>query len=173
MSVIVFDVKSAEPFKEVRDIINEHLPSGLPHIYSTAKIDKAHIFADIVPLLNANEAIAIDEEDDPKEVAAFFNSIGATQCWYGNGITLIPINEEFHQSMQEAAPMRDSTGPFSKIYTWSVHREEALRKYIVEDKVDAVIVGLDGFFTEPVTNALKIIRNCEDVQLADRNTRLF
>ncbi|MCW3108493.1 MAG: hypothetical protein JWQ09_2999, partial [Segetibacter sp.] len=99
--------------------------------------------------------------------------IGATQCWYGNGITLIPLNEQFHVSMQQAAPIRDSTGPFSKIYTWSVHRKKALHKYIMEDQVDGVIVGLNSVLTRPVSNALKIISGNTDIQLAGRNSRLF
>lgn len=173
LAVIIFDIKSAEPIAGVRDIINTHLPAGLPHIYSTAKLDKAPIFTAIVPLLTENEGIAIDEEDDPIKVAEFFREIGATQCWYGNGITLIPLNTEFHISMQEAAPIRDTTGPFSKIYTWSVHRKKALHKYIIEDKVDAVIVGLNNILTRPVSNALKIIEASNEVQLADRSSRLF
>jgi hypothetical protein len=75
--------------------------------------------------------------------------------------------------MQQAAPIRDNTGPFSKIYTWSVHRTNALRKYIEEDKVDGVIVGLNSVFSRPVSNALKIIRDNKEVQLADRNSKLF
>jgi len=173
LALIIFDIKCAEPIGGLREIINEHLPSGLPHIYSTAKINKAHIFSDIVPLLKANEGIAVDEEDDPKKVAAFFRHIGANQCWYANGITLIPLNDPFHASMRQAAHLRDSSRHFSKIYTWSVHRKEALRKYILEDKVDGVIVGLNGIFTKPVKNAMDIINASNDVQLADRNTPLF
>jgi hypothetical protein len=173
LAVIVFDIKSAEPITGLRDIINNHLPPGLPHIYSVANLDKAHIFAEIVPLLTSLEAIAVDEEDDPTEVAAFFKKIGALQCWYGNGITLVPLDGQFHDSMQHAARLRNSAAPFSKIYTWSIHRKESLRKYIVEDKVDGVIVGLNGFFTRPVSNALKIIRANEEVQLADRSSPLF
>lgn len=173
LSVIVFDTKTAEPFAGVREIINQYLPAGLCHIYSMAKIEKAHIFAEIVPLLTAYEGIAVDEEDDPKEVADFFKSIGATQCWYGNGMTLIPLNSQFHVSMQEAAPIRDTTGPFSKIYTWSVHRKEAIRKYIEEDKVDAVIVGLNNLLTSPVTNAFEVLSANQEIKLAGRNTPLF
>jgi hypothetical protein len=173
LSVIVFDVKTAGLFKGVRDIINSTLPPDLPRIYSTAKIEMAHIFAEVVPLLEPHEGIAVDEEDNPAEVAAFFRKIGATQCWYGNGITLIPLNEEFHECMQQAAPIRDTTGPFSKIYTWSVHRTKALRKYIEEDKVDGIIVGLNGILSRPVSNALKIIRDSKEVQLADRRSKLF
>lgn len=172
-SLIVFDIKSAEPIKELRDIINDHLPKGLSRLYSTATIDKAHIFSDIVSLLHRNEVIAIDEEDDPKEVAAFFQKIGATQCWYGNGITLIPLDGQFHDSMQEAAGMRDSSGPFAKVYTWSIHHRKAMYKYICEDKVDGMLVGLNGILTRPVSKALKIICATNEVQLADRNTRLF
>lgn len=173
MSVIIFDIKTPEPFAGVRETINKLLPPDLSRIYSTATISRAHIFKDIVSLLTPVEGIAIDEEDDPKKVEAFFNSIGARQSWYGNGITLIPINEQFHTSMQEAAPIRDSTGPFSKIYTWSVHRKEALRKYIEEDKVDGVIVGLNGILTSPVTNALSIIKANNEIQLANRNSPLY
>jgi hypothetical protein len=82
--LIVFDVKTPMPFRGVRDIINSILPPDLPRIYSTARIDHAHIFAEIIPLLTPNEGIAIDEEDDTAAVAAFFKKIGATQCWYGN-----------------------------------------------------------------------------------------
>lgn len=173
LSVIIFDTKTAEPFAGVRDLINQHLPAGLSHLYSMAKIKTAHIFAEIVPMLTPYEGIAVDEEDDPKEVAEFFKTIGATQCWYGNGMTLIPLNEPFHVSMQQARPIRDSFGPFSKIYTWSVHRKEAIRKYIEEDKVDAVIVGLNNFLTSPVTNAFEIINTNKDIKLAGRNTPLF
>lgn len=173
LAIIIFDVKSTVPFAAVREIINSHLPAGLPHVYSTAKLEAAKIFLEIVPLLTPFEGIAVDEEDDPKKVAAFFQSIGATQCCYGNGITLIPLNSPFHVSMQRAAPIRDSTGPFSKIYTWSVHRKSALRKYIEEDKVDGVIVGLNGIFTSPVTNAFEIINASKEVELAKRDDRLF
>lgn len=174
LSIIIFDVKSAEPFVEVRELINELLPSSLPRIYSTAKIEDAHIFSAIVPLLQSHEGIAIDEEDDPKKVAAFFRTIGANQCWYGNGITLmIPINAPFHEAMQKAAPIRDTIGPFSKIYTWTVHRTSALRKYINEDKVDGIMVELNGFFTRPVTRAHKIIRKNKEIKLAERTSPLF
>ena len=173
LAVIIFDIKSAEPIKDIRELINLYLPTDLPHIYSTASLEKAHILAEIVPLLQQHEGIAIDEEDDPTEVAAYFEKIGAKQCWYGNGITLIPINDSFHEAMQQAAPIRDTTGPFSKIYTWSVHRKEALRKYILEDKVDGVIVGLNSLLTRPVSSALKIINQSEEVKLATRTTPLF
>lgn len=173
LSIIVFDIKTPQSIKGLRDIINDTLPPGLPHVYSTAKLAKAHIFTEITPLLTTNEVIAIDEEDDPLEVAAFFKKIGATQCWYANGITLIPINDQFHSSMQRAAPLRDSKDPFSKTYTWSVHRKAALRKYIEQDKVDAVIVGLNNILTRPVSNALDIIYNNPKIQLATRKSPLF
>ena len=173
LSLIIFDIKSAEPLTGLRDVINNHLPAGLPHVYSVANLEKAHIFSAIVPLLNATEAIAVDEEDNPEEVAAFFKQIGATQCWYGNGITLVPLDGQFHDSMQKAATMRGSNAPFSKIYSWSIHRKKSLRKYIVEDKVDGLIVGLNGTFTRPVSNALSIIAGCDDVHLADRDSPLF
>jgi hypothetical protein len=173
MSIIIFDVKTPKPFTGVREIINNHLPPDLSRIYTTATICKAHIFSEIVPWLKPNEGIAIDEEDDPKKVATFFNSIGAKQCWYANGITFIPMNEKFHVSLKEAATIRDSTGPFSKIYTWSVHRKEALRKYIEEDKVDAVVVGLNNILTRPVSHALKIISANSEIQFAGRNSPLF
>lgn len=173
LTVIVFDIKTPNSIREVRNVINEKLPASLHRVYSTAKIDKAYIFEEIVPLLNKNEVIAIDEEDEPGEVAAFFKKIGATQCWYGNGITLVPINSQFHESMQKAAPIRDSTGPFSKIYTWSVVRKEAIRKYIEEDKVDAVLVGLNTNLNRPVSSALKIISSNSNIRLADRSTPLF
>lgn len=173
LALIIFDIKSEVPLVAIRDVINNTLPPDLCRIYSTAKIEKAHIFSGIVSSLLKNEGIAVDEEDDPTEVASFFTKIGATQCWYGNGMTLIPLNEAFHISMQKAAPIRDTTGPFSKIYTWSVHRKKALRKYIVEDKVDGIIVGLNGFFTRPVTNALQIISAQKEVRLANRRSPLF
>ena len=173
MSLIIFDIKTPGPFAGTREIINKLLPHNLPRIYSTSSISKAYIFKDVVSLLTSIEGIAIDEEDDPKQVGAFFESIGASQCWYGNGITLIPLNEQFHISMKKAAPIRDSTGPFSKIYTWSVHRKAALRKYIEEDKVDGVIVALNNIFTNPVTNALSIIEANNEVELATRNSPLF
>lgn len=173
LAIIVFDIKSAESIKEIRDLINEKLPAGLPHVYSTAKLEKAHIFSEIVPLLTAKEVIAIDEEDDPGEVAAFFKKIHATQCWYGNGITLVPLDDQFHDTMRQAAAVRAATSQFSKIYSWSIHRKKSLHKYIVEDKVDGLIVGLNAFFTHPVRNALAIIRAQKEIELADRNTPLF
>jgi len=173
LSLIVFDVKTPLPIGRVRDMINDYLPPELPRIYSTAKIAKAHIFQEIVNSLAPNEGVSIDEEDDPHGVAKFFGDIGATQCWYGNGISVVPLNEPFHQSMQVAVPIRDSKRPFSKIYTWSVHRKEAIRKYIEEDKVDGIIVGLNNPFTRPVSYALEIIAANKDVSLAHRSIDLF
>jgi hypothetical protein len=173
LELIVFDIKSPQPFKGVRDLIQQILRPGLRVVYSTAKISKAHIFTDIVPLLTTNEVIAIDEEDDPKEVAEFFRKIGASQCWYGNGITLVPFDHLFHDSMKEASLLKNSTAPFSKVYTWSIHRRKSLYRYMIEDKVDAMIVGLDSFLTKPVSNAIKIISNNENVKLADNNTKLY
>ena len=102
----------------------------------------------------------------------FFEKIGAKQCWYGNGITLIPFDGQFHDSMQQAASIRDSTGPFSRIYTWSIHHKKAMYKYIMEDKVDGMLVGLNGILTRPVSKALKILKE-NNVPLADRNYRIF
>lgn len=173
LALVVFDIKSAEPISTLREIINDNLSPDLSRMYSTAKISKAHIFEPIVPMLTSKEVVAVDEEDDPKEVAAFFQMIGATQCWYGNGITLIPSNDPYHRSMHQAAPIRDAEGPFSKIYSWSIHRKKELKKYIVDDKVDGLLVGLNNIFTSPVSHALKIIKDHKEIQLADRNSPLF
>jgi hypothetical protein len=173
LSLIVFDVKTPLPITGVRDMINDYLPREIPRVYSTAKIEKAHIFKEIVNSLGPLEGISIDEEDDPHDVAKFFADIGATQCWYGNGISVVPLNDPFHESMQVAAPIRDSKGPFSKIYTWSVHRKEAIRKYIEEDKVDGIIVGLNNPFTRPVSYALEIIAANEAITLANRSSGMF
>jgi len=173
LSLIVFDVKSPLAIGSVRYMINDYLPPEIPRVYSTAKIEKAHIFKEIVNSLSQLEGISIDEEDDPHEVAKFFRDIGATQCWYGNGITLVPVNGQFHDSMRKASLLREDSAPFSKIYTWSVHRKSALYKYIIEDKVDGIIVGLDSILTRPVTNAIKIIEASDEVRLADRNSRLY
>jgi hypothetical protein len=75
--------------------------------------------------------------------------------------------------MKEASLLKNSTAPFSKVYTWSIHRKKSLYRYIVEDKVDAMIVGLDGFLTKPVSNAIKIISHYNDIELADKNTELY
>lgn len=172
LSVIIFDIKSAVSIVGLRDNINAKLPSDLPRIYSTAKLEDAHIFTDIVSSLTSYEAISIDEEDDPEKVADFYVNIGATQCWYGNGITLIPLDGQYHDSMQHAAKLRDTSRPFAKVYTWSIHHREAMCKYILEDKVDGMLVGLNGILTRPVSKALKIIKD-NNVKLADRNCRLF
>lgn len=173
LCLVLFDIKTPEPIQSVRDTIQKILRPGLSVVYSTAKISGAHIFTDIVPLLTPNEVIAIDEENDPKEVAAFFKKIGATQCWYGNGITLMPFDNQFHDSMRKAAKLKNSGAPFSKVYTWSIHRKKSLYKYLVEDKVDAMIVGLDNFLTQPVSNAVKIINENDGLELADKNSKLY
>lgn len=172
LALIIFDTKQAEPYAGVRELINRHLPSDLPRVYSVAALDMAHIFRDVVGNLSQFEAISIDEEDDPEEVAAFFNDIGTTQCWYGNGITLFLVDNAYHDCMQKAASMRDTTGPFSKVYTWSIHHKEAMRKYILEDGVDGMMVGLNSLLTRPVSKAMKIIKR-HNITLATRKTKLF
>lgn len=173
LSLIVFDIKSSESIIGLRQMINDHLPPDLPRLYSTSSIDKGQIFCQIVSSLHHREVIAIDEEDNPKEVADFFRKMGATQCWYANGITLFFFDNRFHDSMQQAASIRDSTGPFSKIYTWSIHRKKSMCKYIAEDKVDGMIVGLNGILTRPVSKALRIIESHQNIHLANRNSPLF
>jgi hypothetical protein len=74
--------------------------------------------------------------------------------------------------MKEAVAIRDSSGAFSKVYTWSIHTEEPMKKYILEDKVDGMLVGLNSLLTRPITKALKIIRK-NNIPLADRNTLSF
>lgn len=172
LALIVFDIKKDENFQALREIINANLPVDLPRLYSVASLDMAHIFIEISPDLRPYEAIAVDEEDNPQEVATFFTKIGAKQCWYGNGISLMPFDGQYHDSMQQAATIRDSTQCFSKVYTWSIHHKEAMHKYIVEDKVDAMLVGLNGILTRPVSKALKIIKS-NNLILADRNTSIF
>ena len=172
-ALVIFDIKDAKPIGDLRELINTHLPKDLARIYSVAKLDMAHILEDIATKLNEYEAISIDEEDDPKEVDQFFKKIGTKQCCYGNGITLIPFDGQFHDSMQQAAALRDSAGAFCKVYTWSIHHKKAMIKYIEEDKVDGMLVGLDGVLTRPVSKALKIIKASNQVQLADRQTKLF
>ena len=172
LALIVFDIKSQESFVPARTTINELLPVTVPRVYSTSNFEKAAIFPELIPLLHANEAVAIDEEDNPAKVEAFFKRHGAIQYWYGNGISYIPINKPFHTAMQKAASIRDSRTSFSKIYVWTIHRKRALVKYLLHDKVNGVMVDLNNFFTTPVKNALDIVNAHDELVLATYNTPL-
>lgn len=170
LAVLIFDIKCAEPLPALRQIINTCLPSDLPHVYSVAKLEMAHIFREVAPELTDMEAIAVDEEDDPEDVAAFFASIPTKRCWYANGITaFIPYNKRYHQSMQAAKPFRNN-GSFARIYTWTVVQKAAMKKYIYEDDVDAILVNLRRFFMRPVRVARRLIKKAPHRHLADRDT---
>lgn len=172
LSLVVFDIKSQSSFTAARTIINALLPKGLPRLYSTPKIAKASIFLEFIPNLKPFEILGIDQEDNPAKVAAFFKQHGVSTFWYGNGISYIPINEPYHKAMQQAADIRDNQQSISKIYTWTVHRKSALRKYLLHDGVDGVMVDLNNFFTSPVRHALSIIRHSDSLVLATRTTPL-
>lgn len=170
LAVLVFDIKTAEPLAPLRQIINAHLPEDLAHVYSVAKLEMAHVFRAIAPLLTHLEAIAVDEEDSPEEVASFFESIPTRRCWYANGITaFIPYNRRYHLSLQAAKPLRDA-GVFARIYTWTVVQRAAMKKYIYDDDVDAILVNLRRFFMRPVRVARRIIKKAPHRHLAGRYT---
>jgi hypothetical protein len=171
-AVVIFDIKHSVALEKLRNIITGNI-NDQSRIYSIAKLNDAGIFLTIVKKLNANEGIAIDEEDDPHKVNDFFRNIGAERCWYGNGITLIPVNDTYHESMKKAAAIRDRNFSFSKIYTWTVNRKSAMKKYLSEDGVDGLMVDLDGFIFKPVTKAKKLIRSIDGLKLATSDSSLF
>jgi glycerophosphoryl diester phosphodiesterase len=173
LAMIIFDIKSENPIEPLYEIINKKLESDIPRIYSVSKLNHAKIFAPIVKSLKPNEGLCVDEENNPDEVKRYFQQLGVKRCWYGNGITIFPVNDVYHESMKKASVIRDTEGPFSRIYTWTVNRKSAMRKYIVEDGVDGLMVDLNGLFIKPIRKARKLIQSIPGLHLASKRSNPF
>jgi glycerophosphoryl diester phosphodiesterase len=172
-TVVIFDIKNEGDFNFLRQTVEEHLPESLSRIYSVAKVEDAAIFKKAAYELKCYEGLSIDEEDNPEKVENYFSSINVKQCWYGNGMTLIPVNDTYHKSMKMASEIRDRGTSFSKIYTWTVNRKSSMRKYIIEDGIDGLMVDLDGILFKPVSKAKKLIRKIHWLRMAEKSDKLF
>jgi hypothetical protein len=147
LSLIAFDCKPSTHDPDVGLVIltaiRQHLTLDLPLdiVLSVSSQDATSVsmFDKIKTMLGPRESIAIDEENTPVNVAAYFQSIHATRkAGYGNGHTIqVPVlvpNLRF--SIEQGVAVRTGYAELQYVYEWTTDDVDRMRKFIR--------IGVDG-----------------------------
>ncbi len=145
-ALIVFDIKTPEKLASLRSAVRAALPADLNTIFSIADYSDRNAFAEIAGDLKPNEGLAIDAHNSPSEVEDYFNCIGVSQYWYGNGIFTGGIGPHVYESLVKACGLRDEGKGIKKAYVWTLAKDSSIRDYLYS-------VGVDGVMVNPSTLA--------------------
>ena len=162
-SLVYLDCKPAALTmgNEILQSVRTHLGSKIKIVLSVASIKEAQtMFPSVLPSLQENEFLLIDEENDPIAVYDFFKSIGAPRFGYGNGdsVPLFPtalLFPHIKNSIKQACQLKDQ-GYFDFIFTWTFN-SKFNQKYFLNAGVDGIIVDLEGFPCVPGLDNIKSI----------------
>ena len=174
IALVIFDCKVAEPELAVAllDAVRTELTQGgtsLHVIFSVPSLGAAETFFE--PLygeLTDHEALMIDEEDDPRRVAAFFAEKKVERAAYGNGITSVlgvglPSPSLVHR--MDVALALLGTGDLRFVYPWVLVAASTMREFI-RSGVSGVMVDVSD--TGTLARVLGEPEFANDVRLATR-----
>ena len=148
LALVYFDIKEDVQKPDfvwsLREAVRTHLNTDGVKLFVTYTIseipDNGDPFTRIANDLHDNEALMIDEENDPEDVKRFFQKYPAlTNYCFSNGISFnFTGNESLHirGSIKKAVTMRDL---FCFVAVWTVNIENDQKNYI-DYGVDGIIV---------------------------------
>jgi len=148
---------------EILQSVRNNLGSKLKIVLSVASITEAEImFPPVIPTLQDNEYLLIDEENDPLAVLDFFKLIDAKRFGYGNGdsVPLLPTDIFFphiKKSIIQACQLRDQK-EFDFVFTWTFNSKFNQKRFL-NTGVNGMIVDLKGFPCIPgLDNIISILK---------------
>jgi glycerophosphoryl diester phosphodiesterase len=148
-------------------------------VISVPSLHEANVmFPAIAAGLRANEALMIDEENDPAAVARFFRRLGVTQQCYGNGdsVPLLPTEPLFPHvmsSVQSACQLRDAGYGPRWVVGWTFNTQVNQRT-LVGYGADGIIVDRgDAIRPNGLENLKQVLAGSAQLRLAIRDDRAF
>ncbi|MEM9452596.1 MAG: DUF4157 domain-containing protein [Myxococcota bacterium] len=134
--------------------------------------------------LKGNEGVAIDQTGDPKTIAEKFEAEGFKRAWYGTGVTsLLPANVEalpglpllpgadVYDKLNAGVKVRDNEEhSFQKVAAWTLASPSSVAKYIIDMKIDAVMVERHK---EILKGARKTVDGIWNVRMATQEDDAF
>jgi hypothetical protein len=139
IALVIFDCKIAESelAVELLDAVRRELTqagTSLHVIFSVPSLRRAEtFFAPIHGRLTDHEALMIDEEDEPRRVAAFFAEKQVARAAYGNGISTVlglglPSPSLFGQ--MDLAVGLAAVENLRFVYPWVLVAESTIREFV-------------------------------------------
>jgi len=157
-ALIIFDLKETvnrPGLKEVHKLVESLFSEGtrIKVIYSVSSLSRGSIFKGILPVLDLEEALSIDENDYPRKVQHFFEGIGIGRSCYGNGITAA-LPEDFggpiRESIRKAVLLKMRRRIIKLVYIWTIDLKATMRAYLD--------LGVDGIMTNHIGSLQEVLR---------------
>jgi hypothetical protein len=173
LALVILDCKIGEPqlAAELHSKVRAHLTEGgtaLHVIVSISSLELAPFFAPLQARLSEHEALMIDEEDDPHEVAEFFARAGVARAAYGNGVTTVAgvslASASLITCMDRAVALR-SLGRLGFVYPWVLVGREMIEECL-RIGVSGVMVDADN--AEELTGVLDEPPFASELRRAER-----
>ncbi len=188
-ALIIFDCKFVTKYshdvskiilKNIRDQVRNILSNTsnpINIIFSISRYEDREVFRDIVVDILPNEGIAIDEYDYPEQVETYFQSINATNNWYGNGITTMWEDPKIYPSFKAAGGLRDKNNVYKKTYVWTLASVKTMKQFVEDVEVDGIMINVPGtiFGIAPtgLKEAINVISQSTKVRMAKRSDDPF
>jgi hypothetical protein len=191
LALVYFDIKPEAQKPDfvwsLREAVRTHLNTDGVKLFVTYTIaeipdDDEDPFARIANDLHDNEALMIDEENDPEEVKSYFQRYPTlTNRCFGNGISFDFSGNEVYNirgSIKKAVTMRES---FCFIAVWTVNDKNDQKTYI-DYGVDGILVDREfalwndrGFFKNSGIRNLHTLveQGHSGIRLATREDQAF
>jgi glycerophosphoryl diester phosphodiesterase len=120
--------------------------ANLIAIISVASLRDTAIFQDIAGSLGRNEALMIDQENDPEAVSDFFTKMKTRNPCFANGTYLANgkswlLAPRLRPSIARACSMRDVDRRIGFVTVWGINDAEVMAEY--------VRIGVDGIVVDP------------------------
>lgn len=146
----------------VRERLTRHVDVKV--ILAVAELDEVERFGNAAGDLRSGEALAIDYENQPRQVEAFFQASNARNYAFGNGVFVAGIAPNVEPSIREAVGMES----FGLVYVWTLANKGSMREYI-EMGVDGILVNSPG----GVQDLWEVMKSSRRVRLAPRSHNPF
>lgn len=155
--LIIFDLKETinmPRLKQVHALVGSLFSegTGIRVIYSVSSLRRGSIFKGILPEMDPQEALSIDESDYPLKVQHFFEGIGIDRNCYGNGITAA-LPEDFggpiRESLKKAVLLKMRRQIIKFVYIWTIDLKSSMREYLD--------IGVDGIMTNHTSGLKEVL----------------
>jgi hypothetical protein len=176
-TLIIFDCKMNDPALTVPllNTIRSRLTNrvlNLNVLISVGSYADRHFLAPLTGRLCLHEGVAIDEDNNPARVSAFFRGLGIERHAYGNGIfgpaPQNPFAPSVPPSIMEAIANKALDRGIRFVYVWTLSAKRSMRDYMR--------MGVDGIFVNDVRKLAEIVGESEfssKIRLARRGDDPF
>jgi len=153
LALLAFDLKpicaenpESEPaiyMKEFFSHLNEYFfstYSSVPLLLTVGKPSGKKLLAAAKSFLTFNQAVGVDENDTPKNVADFFGKEQMPFTFAAGTSSPFASPLKFKPIIKDAIAIRQQTNQLKLVYTWTANSEKTMRDFL-NIGVDAIITG--------------------------------